>query len=150
MTAACDAEDNDDLETAVDYYHAILARDGVRADICFQLGELLYRLGHLVAARERYYAAIELEPDFVEARASLAGVLAEVGQLELAIAAYRGALSLHEEYADVHFNLARALEDVGRGPEAQHHWKRFLEISPQSPWAGEAARCLAESGDDRC
>jgi tetratricopeptide (TPR) repeat protein len=147
LTAACDAEDNDDLETAVDYYHAILARDGARADICFQLGELLYRLGHLVAARERYYAAIELEPDYVEARASLAGVLAEVGQLELAIAAFRGALSLHEEYADVHFNLARALEEVGRNREAKHHWKRFLEISPHSPWANEAASCLAE-GDD--
>ncbi len=102
------------------------------------MGELLYRMGHSVAARERYYAAIEHDPDFVEARASLGCVLAEIGQTELAIAAFRGALSLHDDYADVHYNLARVLEDVGHDIEARHHWSRFLELSPDSPWAAEA------------
>ena len=131
LSAVYEAEDNEDLETAVDYCHAILARDGVRADICFQLGELLYRLGHIIAARERYYTAIELDPDFVEARASLGSVLAETGQYELAIAAYRGAISLHEEYADVHYQLAKTLDEVGREVESAHHWQRFLELAPE-------------------
>jgi tetratricopeptide (TPR) repeat protein len=138
LSAAFAAEDLGDLETAVDYCHAILARDGPRAEIDLQIGELLYRMGHSVAARERYYAAIEHDPDFVEARASLGCVLAEIGQTELAIAAFRGALSLHDEYADVHYNLARVLEDVGHDIEARHHWSRFLELSPDSPWAAEA------------
>jgi tetratricopeptide (TPR) repeat protein len=138
LTEAFAAEDSGDFETAVDYCHAILARDGPRADIDFQLGELLYRMEHIVAARERYYAAIELDPDFVEARASLGCVLAETGQAELAIAAFRGALSLHDEYSDVHYNLAHVLDDVGRDVEARHHWSRFLELAPDSPWAAEA------------
>jgi hypothetical protein len=46
--------------------------------------------------------ALELEEDFVEARANLGCVLAESGELELAVAAFRGALSLHPQYADVH------------------------------------------------
>jgi tetratricopeptide (TPR) repeat protein len=138
LAAAFAAEDMGDFETTVDYCHAILARDGPRADIDFQLAELLYRIGHIVAARERYYAAIELDPDFVEARVSLGCVLAETGQHELAIAAFRGALALYDDYADAHYNLARALDEVGRDIEARHHWTQFLQLAPDSPWAAEA------------
>lgn len=148
LSAAYAAEDAGDLQTAVDYCHAILARDGPRADIDFQLGELLYRLGHVIAARERYYGAIELDPDFVEARASLGCVLAETGQQDLAVAAFRGALSLHEDYADVHYNLARTLEDAGHDLEARHHWTRFLELAPDSPWAAEARDRIDAIDDD--
>ncbi|QEG39007.1 MerR family transcriptional regulator [Roseimaritima ulvae] len=143
LQQAYESEDAGDLELAVDLYHSILARDGARADICFQLGELLYRMGETTAARERYYAAIELDEAFVEARASLGSVLAETGQLELAVAAFRGALALHDEYPDVHYNLARTLDDLQREDEADPHWRRFLQLSPNSPWADEAQRRLA-------
>lgn len=147
LRAAFAAEDADDLETAIDCCHAVLARDGARADINFQLGELLYRSGHQIAARERYYAAIELDGDFVEARASLGSVLAETGQSELAVAAFRGALSLHDDYSDVHYNLARTLDDLERPVEAEHHWRRFLDLAPDSPWAAEARSRLAKPDD---
>ncbi len=139
------AEDDGDLELAVNLYHAILARDGARADISFQLGELLYRGGDVTAARERYFMAIELDDAFVEARASLGSVLAEMGQLELAVAAFRGTLALHDEYPDVHYNLARTLDDLRRHEEANQHWQRFLQLAPNSPWADEARQRL----DDR-
>lgn len=138
MSAAYAAEDSGDLEAAVDYLHAVLARDGPRPEIDFQLGELLYRMGYTIAARERYYSAIERDPEFVEARASLGSVLAEAGQRELAVAAFRGALSLHHNYADVHYNLAQVLEELGRDIEARHHWNQFLSLAPDSPWAAEA------------
>lgn len=142
MIAAYDAEDDDDLETAIEIYHTILSRDGARADISFQVGELLYRMNHLVAARERYYQAIELDPDFVEARASLGAVLAELGQTHLAVAALRGALSLHEDYVDVHYTLARTLQRSGESEDALKHWKRIADLAPESNWADEAAQYL--------
>jgi tetratricopeptide (TPR) repeat protein len=145
LESVYEAEEAGQLATAIDYCHAILARDGPRADICFLLGELLYRDQQWIAARERYYMAIELDPEFVEARASLAGVLAETGQTELAVAAYRGALDLHDDYPDAHYNLARVLDDLGRDVEARHHWKQFLTLSPDSPWAAEAEDRLSES-----
>ncbi len=132
------AEDAEQLEAAVDHYHAILARDGPRPEINFQIAELLYRMGYIIAARERYYATIEHDPEYVEARASLGCVLAELGQLELAIAAFRGALSLHDGYSEVHYHLASVLETTDRHVEAQHHWRRFVELAPDSPWASEA------------
>ena len=144
LEAVYQSEEAGQLATAIDYCHAILARDGPRADICFLIGELLYRDQQLVAARERYYMAIELDPEFVEARASLAGVLAETGQTELAVAAYRGALDLHEDYPDAHYSLARVLQDSGCDVEAKHHWQRFLDLAPDSPWAAEAEASLSD------
>ncbi len=138
LFSAYEAEDAGELEIAVDYFHAILARDGARADICFQLGELLYRIGQVEAARERYYMAIELDDAFVEARASLGCVLAETGQRDLAVAAFQGVLKLHNDYPDVHYNLARTLDDLGDEEAATIHWQRFLQLSPNSPWAEEA------------
>ncbi|MCG8651018.1 MAG: tetratricopeptide repeat protein, partial [Pirellulales bacterium] len=106
LSAVFEAEEAADLGSAIELCHAVLARDGARADVCFLLAELLYRDDQIEAARERYYMSIELDPEFVEARASLAGVLVETGQRELAVAAYRGALDLHEDYPDAHYNLA--------------------------------------------
>lgn len=144
LQQAYEAEDAGNLDLSIDFFHAMLARDGARADLCFQLGELLYRSGQVEAARERYYMAIELDENFVEARASLGCVLAETGRPDLAIAAFRGTLALHDDYPDVHYNLARSLDEQGLEDEATIHWHRFLDLSPDSPWADEARQRLSE------
>lgn len=144
LHAAYDAEDRDDLETAIDFYHAILARDGPNAGVCFQIGELLYRVGEVRAARERFFMATELDPEYVEARATLGDVLAETGQVDLAIAAYRGALTLHPDYAEVHLRLARTLDRELRREEAREHWQSFVNLTPESPLADEGRRRLSE------
>jgi len=135
MAAVYQCEDDGDIATAIDLCHAILARDGMRADICFQLGELLYRDGQIEAARERYYAAIELDDAFVEARTNLACVLAETGRHDLAIAALRGVLTLHDDYPDAHYNLAISLAAIGDHEAAAFHHERFNQLAPSSPWA---------------
>lgn len=138
-------EDDGQLEAAVDMYRVALKAGGPNPEICFQLAELLYRLGDVSAARERYYVAIELDEDFVEARANLGCVLAETGQFDLAISAFQGALEYHRDYPDVHYHLARTLDELGRDDEAVEHWREFLELAPDSPWADEALTRLQES-----
>lgn len=138
------AEDVDDLPAAIDWLRSAMAAWGASADLCFQLAELLYREGDLNAARERYFMALELEPNLVEARANLGCVLAECGQPELAVAAFEGTLEQFADYADVHFHLARALEDTAQSSRAIEHWQRFLELAPASPWAEEAALRLSQ------
>ena len=122
------------LELAVDYFRAALAAGGPDASLCFQLGELLYRLDDKNAARERYYMAIEIDENFVEARACLGCVLAELGDLELAVSAFQGALQYHPDYADAHYHLAAALQKLGKTIEAEQHRARFRELMPNSPW----------------
>jgi Tfp pilus assembly protein PilF len=125
-------------DQAVDVYRAILVSGDFAADDHFALAELLYRTGDLSAARERYYVAIELDEDFVEARSNLGCVLAELGDCGLAEAAFRGALEYHPDYADAHYHLARLLDRANRPDEASRHWQLFMSLAPASPWADEA------------
>ncbi len=136
-------EEEGQLEAAVEMYRAAMAAAGPVPEVCFQVAELLYRLGDLGGARERYFTTIELDENYVEARANLGCVLAETGQRELAVAAFQGALAYHADYADVHYHLARTLDDLARGDEAETHWRAFLNLAPDSPWADQARSRLA-------
>ncbi|QDU31884.1 Tetratricopeptide repeat protein [Anatilimnocola aggregata] len=135
-------DEEGDLVGAMEMLRAALAANGPSAEWSFQLAEMLYRQGDLPAARERYYVAIELDEDFVEARANLGCVLAELGQRELAVAALEGAIMHHPGYADAHYHLARLLDETGDGSQAETHWQRFVELAPDSPWAEEALQRL--------
>jgi len=135
---AAELEEDGQLTAAAEMYRAAMAAGGPKAEICFQVAELLYRLGDLTAARERYYTAVELDEDYVEARANLGCVLAETGQRELAVAAFEGALRYHPDYADVHYHLARTLDEMNSRDRAETHWRAFLAQAPDSPWAEEA------------
>jgi tetratricopeptide (TPR) repeat protein len=106
------------------------------------LAELLYRSGDLTAARERYYTAVELDADHLEARASLGCVLAELGDHELALAALEGVLRQEPDYADAHWHLAGVLMSVGRAAESRQHLRAFLRLAPESPWATSARERL--------
>ena len=138
-------EDQGDLEAAVETYRAAMAAAGPVPEICFQVAELLYRLGDPNGARERYYMALELDENYVEARNNLGCLLADVGQRELAVAAFQGALAYHPDYADAHYHLARTLDELARNDEAEAHWRAFLELAPDSPWADQARARLADS-----
>jgi tetratricopeptide (TPR) repeat protein len=143
LKMAVELEDAEQLPEAAEMYRAAMAAGGPTPEVCFLLAELLYRLGDISGSRERYYMAIELNEDYVEARANLGCVLVEQGQLELAVAAFQGALAFHSEYADVHYHLARALDDLNQRPAADVHWRTFLDLSPETPWADEARVRLA-------
>lgn len=140
---AAELEEHGSLPEAVEMYRAALAAGGPQPEWCFQLAELLYRLGHREAALERYYITLELDEEFVEARVNLACVLLDLNQPELAVAALEGALRTYEPYPDGHYHLARALDQLGRGDRAERHWRRFLELAPDSPWSDEAHARLA-------
>ncbi len=142
LATAARMEDEGQLAVAVELVRTALVVAGPDAEVCFLLAELLYRQGDVAAARERYYMAIELDEDYVEARANLGCVLVETGQLELAIAAFEGALSYHGDYPDVHYHLARTLDELDQRPQAERHWCEFLRLAPDSPWAAEARERL--------
>jgi tetratricopeptide (TPR) repeat protein len=145
---AAELDEDGRLNEAAEMYRAALAASGPDAETCFQLAELLYRQGDLAAARERYYMAVELDEDYVEARANLGCVLAETGQRDLAVAAFEGALRYHGGYADAYYHLARTLDELGRREEATQHWRTFLAMAPDSPWAEEARGRLADEARD--
>jgi len=141
----------DDLEAAGEFVEAaealraVLQAQGPSARVVFMLAELLYRSGDLTAARERYYSAIEIDPDHLQARASLGCVLAELGEHDLAVAALEGVLRQEPDYADAHWHIAGVLREMGLDNDADHHLRRFLALAPESPWATLARHRLDET-----
>jgi tetratricopeptide (TPR) repeat protein len=133
------------LQQAVEAYRTLLVAGGPVADVNFALADLLYRMGDLPAARERFYAAVELDEEYVEARANLGCVLAENNELELAVAAFQGALAFHPDYADVHYHLANSYDRLDQHSEAELHWHSFLALAPESPWADSARSRLEQA-----
>ncbi|MGL4512323.1 MAG: tetratricopeptide repeat protein [Lacipirellulaceae bacterium] len=146
---AGELHDRGDVRGAIEAQRLALLGGTVAADDHFTLAEMLYAAGEPGAARERYYAALELDGEYLEARVNLGCVLGELGEPQLAIAAFRGALETHEGYADAHYQLAVALDRTGEPDEGARHWRRFLEVAPDSPWGDEARRRLGLPSDDR-
>ena len=138
LSEAASLEDDGELDQALEQYRAALALAGPHAEINFRIAELLYRQGDFTAARERYFMAVELDENYVEARANLGCVLLETGEEELAIAALYGALRFHPDYPDAHYHLAKCLDKLGRRDEATDHWRAFIVLAPDSPWAAQA------------
>ena len=140
---AAELEESGQLKEAAEMYRAAMAAGGPSAEICFQLAEIIYRLGDLGGARERYYMAIELDEDYVEARDNLGCLLADLSEPDLAVAAFQGALAYHADYADAHYHLAQLLDELSREAEAETHWQAFLDLAPDNPWAEQARIRLA-------
>jgi len=128
---------------AAEALRAVLQADGPSAPVAFMLAETLYRAGDVAAARERYYAAVELDADHLEARTSLGCVLAEQGDFELAAAALEGVLRQQPDYADAHWHMAGVLAELRQESEARRHLITFLDLAPESPWADVARERLA-------
>jgi tetratricopeptide (TPR) repeat protein len=146
LTLAADLDAAGEIEHATEALRALLQARGPDARVSFMLAELLYRAGDMTASRERYYAAIELDPDHLEARTGLGCVLAELGDHELAEAALDGVLMQQPDYADAHWHLAGILDSVGRWSDATRHLRTFLTLAPDSPWARTAMERLADRG----
>src|SRR5438270_733433 len=132
--------------------HRLAYFDFQELTVARQLAELS-RLGLAPKTIERKLAESQRRfSDVKRPRAELTLVLGgrtllvRLGERELAVGAFSGALRSHEAYADAHYHLARTLDDLARGGEALAHWRRFAELSPESPWAEEARERLANGG----
>ena len=79
------------------------------ADGHFQLAQSLAGRGKLDLARPHYQAAVDLNPDFLEAHVQLGAALAEAKDLGGAVAHWRQALRLRPDWPELMNNLAWVL-----------------------------------------
>ncbi len=112
-----EAEERGELQAASELYARAL-QASAEPEVYFNLGNVLYELGHEAQAAERYLQAVEADPEFAEAWNNLGNSLAAIGRLEDALKAYRQALSLEPDYPEPRCNLATILDRLGRPAEA--------------------------------
>jgi tetratricopeptide (TPR) repeat protein len=138
----CRLAEEGELQAAIDAFRLSLFEEPVDPQSHYHLAEALYRKGNSLGAIERYYCAVELDREFIEAWTQLGCVLAEVDKLDAAIEAFGAALDLHPDFPDAHFHLAEALHQTGRSDEAEEHWLTYLQFDQHGPWAETARQRL--------
>jgi tetratricopeptide (TPR) repeat protein len=138
------AEDLGRLDEAVLAYRQAERAGGPRAEIAFNLGNVLYARGERASAAHCFQQAVRLEPDYVEAWNNLGNVASELGQVEQAAEAYRHALAIAPDYSDAHYNFAELCFSLGDLDLARRHFRTYLAQDPGSEWAAVVRGRLAE------
>jgi len=142
LVEGCRLYDADRLKEALEAFRLAAMHSPNSADVHFQIGECLYRLGQVEAALERYHAAIEHDQDFLEAWTQVGCLHRELGDSHSARRSFETALKLLPEYPDAHFHLAETLYDLGEDAQARVHWEEYLQHDSRGPWADVARQRL--------
>jgi len=140
---ASQLEQEGKLPEAAARYRQLLLDDGLDAEVCFNLANVLQAMHETQAAIERYHEAVTLDPDLTDAWNNLGNLLAETGELPGACVAYRRAVDVEPDYADAHYGLADVLEMLGQWDAAQGHWQSYLRLVQDGPWAQYARERLS-------
>jgi tetratricopeptide (TPR) repeat protein len=82
-------------------------------------------------AAEAYTRALELAPEWLEARINLGATLYQLGQMEEAEHHFRAALQRQQDSSTLHFNLGCVLDERGRFEEAIKHLRMAVELAPR-------------------
>lgn len=129
-------------EEAARLYRGALLAGGLDAGVCFRLGKLLYLLGDFSAARERFYATLELDEDFVDARFELAKTLVALGEFDDAAAAFEGALAERPDDPNVRFELGKLYLRLGRREAAVDELRQAAATLDDEKIADDLRRLL--------
>jgi tetratricopeptide (TPR) repeat protein len=82
-------------------------------------GTLAVLDGDVATARERFEAALELDPNHFRAVTNLGNLLLEEGDVDGAIACYERAIRLNDGFANAHHNLGVAYRRKGQRRDAE-------------------------------
>jgi tetratricopeptide (TPR) repeat protein len=100
-------------------------------------------------AIEQFRAAVRLDPDYLEAHASLADALRRTGQTEASLPHYLKVLSLNPTLSQARFGYAMGLVRLRRFREARDALRDAVAMYPDQPgFAHALARILAAAPDD--
>ncbi|QDT17872.1 tetratricopeptide repeat protein [Alienimonas californiensis] len=140
--------DADDPAAAEPALRACLAKEPTHPEAHFHLADALFRTGRPDAAAERYRAATEHDPRYLEAWVQLGCVRASGGEHRSAAAAFRTALEIHGDLPEAHFHLAESLHALG-DEGAEPHYRAYLAHDDRGPWAQLARARLKMTNDLR-
>lgn len=113
------------------FWKYVVAHAPVKIPVAYNnLGNALARTGSLEDAISAYKQALDVKPDYADARNNLGIVSARSGDVDEAITQYKKVLALTPGYARAHYNLANAYRDKGLIDDAVAAYEKALSIDP--------------------
>ncbi|MFN3157769.1 MAG: tetratricopeptide repeat protein [Rubinisphaera brasiliensis] len=146
LVEGCRKAEVADVSAAIRCFRRALQINPQDAEAHFYLADSLYRLGKHEAALERYLAAIEHDPEYLEAWNQIGCVYAELSKFNDAIAAFDEALAIMPDFSETHLQKAETLRSMRRIDDAVVHWKAYLRNDEQGPWAELVHQRLEQAG----
>ncbi|MBI1826622.1 MAG: tetratricopeptide repeat protein [Planctomycetes bacterium] len=123
--------------------NAALARAPRRAELHYQRGRVLDRLGLRDDAIAETEHAVELEPKHAKALIELGNLYQQSGRAAEAAIRLQQAVDAGASYADVHFLLGNAYRQQGQVIKARSAYRRALAINRNYQAAAEALKTIA-------
>ncbi len=143
---ACEAEEEQKSNDALELYHRALSYDGSLAMAWVNVGTIHFHCREFIRAEECYRKALEIDPKYLLACSNLANVLNEQGRLKEAVEYYYGAIAIDPQFQDAHYNLALVYRGIGEGRKALQHFRLYLRCrnGGDDVWASEARRNIRQ------
>jgi FOG: TPR repeat len=94
------------------------------------LGTALLQMGRVDEAAIHFQKALEVQPQYAEARNNLGNVFFQKGRIDEAVADYQRALEINPKLPLARYNLGVAFLQKGRVSEAAGHFQGALQIEP--------------------
>lgn len=113
----------------------LAARFPRAALVSFNLGNVQRDCGRIDEAIESYRAALEIDPQFVEARNSLANALHRLLRFDEAEREFRECIVAAPDHLIARCNLASVVIDLGRFGEAAAICREIIKLAPELPLA---------------
>ena len=122
-----------DVDRAIGSYQQALVYDPGNPKVHMSLGKIYYaEKGLYYESVESYKRAIELDPQFLEARMGLGEVFEDKGLYQDAVREYRKVVELDSRHTGALYNLALVYEKLDpRAAVAQ--WERYIEVAALLP-----------------
>ena len=120
---------------AVDFYRQIGPAYDNDKMFHFNYALALDNAGNTAGAIDRYFAALRLDPQFMQAHFNLAQIFLDNGQFALAIQHFEQVLRVDPQNTAAHIQLARIFIQQGQRILARNHLSAVLNVSPGNPEA---------------
>jgi len=146
MVEGCRRSEMADSSAAIRCFHQALRVRPDDAEAHFYLADCLYRIGKQEAALERYLAAIENDPEYLEAWTQIGCLYAELHKWTESLLAFDESLQIFPDFPEAHLHKAETLRQMKQTEDAIAYWKRYLELDQRGPWAELAHQRLEQAG----
>jgi tetratricopeptide (TPR) repeat protein len=127
---------------AVDSFREALSLDSKFSQAALYLARSYNALFEQTKAKEYFQKAIEIDPDYLEARASFGGMLLDIGDLDGAIRQLNAVIQRDHDHAQAYYLLAEAFRRKDSYEESIAAAQHAIQLTPEN---AEAHLWLAES-----
>ncbi len=131
-------------EEAARVYRSASFLGGLEPGVCFRLGKVLFLLGDYSAARERFYATLELDENFVDARIELGKTFVALNELDDALAAFQGALKDKPDDPILLVESGKLYLQLGKREAAQDAFRAAVQKIDDQKLAEDVKRILLD------